>query len=91
MDLAEVLKKPIITEKSTQAASLGRYTFWVDKRATKKEIARAVATFFKVRVEKVWTMRTGNKEEKKAVVQLAAGEKLDIFAVPGEEREKGGK
>ncbi|MEL6797139.1 MAG: 50S ribosomal protein L23, partial [Planctomycetota bacterium] len=38
MDAAYVVKKPIVTEKSTSAMEEGRYTFEVDRRATKDDI-----------------------------------------------------
>jgi len=78
MDLANVIKKPIITEKSTEATGLGKYAFQVDRRANKKEIARAVEKFFGVHAQKVWTVMMPGKR-KKAIVQLAEGEKIDIF------------
>lgn len=78
MKLANVIKKPIITEKSTQATSLGKYAFQVDKKANKKEIAKAVEKFFGVHVQKIWTAMMPDKR-KKATVQLAEGEKIDIF------------
>ena len=40
--LYDVIKKPIITEKSMMATALGKYTFEVQKDATKVEIAQAV-------------------------------------------------
>lgn len=84
MDLQEVIKKPIITEKSTQATALGKYAFEVDRRANKKEIAKAVEKFFGVHVRKVWTAMMPNRgrqtsKRKKAIVQLAEGEKIDLF------------
>ena len=78
MDLKDVIKKPIITEKTTEATSLGKYTFEVDRRAEKKQIARAVDSFFGVHVQKVWTMMRPDKK-KRAVVQLAEGEKIELF------------
>jgi large subunit ribosomal protein L23 len=78
MQLKDILKKPIITEKTTQANALGRYTFEVDRRADKRQIARAVEEFFEVHVQKVWTMTMAGKK-KKAVVQLAEGEKIDLI------------
>lgn len=78
MDLNNVIKKPIITEKSTEATSLGKYAFQVDRRANKKEIAQAVEKFFGVHPLKVWTAMMPGKR-KKAIVQLAEGEKIDLF------------
>lgn len=84
MDLKDVIKKPIITEKSTQATALAKYAFEVDRRANKKEIAQAVEKFFGVHPQKVWTATTPDKgrqtsKKKKAIVQLAEGEKIDLF------------
>ncbi|MFC1727748.1 50S ribosomal protein L23, partial [Patescibacteria group bacterium] len=72
MELKDILKKPIITEKTTRNASLGKYTFEVDKRATKKEVATAVEKFFGVQVLKTWTVTLRGKI-KKATVQLKEG------------------
>jgi len=44
--LYDVIKKPLITEKSRMAMSLGQYTFEVRKDATKVEIAQAVELAF---------------------------------------------
>ena len=54
--LFDVIKKPIITEKSVGATSLGQYTFEVVKDATKVEIAQAVELAFPGR--KVKAVRT---------------------------------
>jgi large subunit ribosomal protein L23 len=77
MNLKNVLKKPVVTEKSTQQTALGRYTFLVAKQATKGQIAKAVADYFKVDVKRVWTKVI--KDQKRAIVQLAEGQKIDIF------------
>ncbi len=77
MDLAEVIIKPIITEKATQTTSLGRYAFLVNKQATKKQITQAMKTFFGVHPQRVWTGVV--RGQKKALVQLAEGEKIDLF------------
>lgn len=98
MKLKNVIKKPIITEKSTKALSLGRYAFEVDRRANKAEIARAVEEFFKVHVHGVRTVMVRGKKKrigrfrqkfkqpdwKKAFVQLAEGEKIDAFDLPAQ-------
>jgi large subunit ribosomal protein L23 len=55
--LYDVIKKPLITEKSMLATSLGQYTFEVVKNATKIEIAQAVELIFPGRkVKKVRTV-----------------------------------
>jgi len=98
MNLADVLKKPIITEKALNQSILGKYIFKVDKRATKTEVKKAVNHAFGVEAVSVRTInvsgkmrRFGKKRKqarlsnwKKAVVQLASGQKIDIFTVPGE-------
>ncbi len=54
--LFDILKRPIITEKSMGATTLNQYTFEVDKNATKIEIAKAVEAAFAGR--KVTKVRT---------------------------------
>ena len=44
--LYDVIKRPIITEKSMMATTMGKYTFEVNKDATKVEIAQAVELAF---------------------------------------------
>ena len=81
--LYDVIKKPLITEKSVTATTLGQYTFEVDKDATKVEIAQAVELAFPGRkVKKVRTVympshskRMGykfgrTKKKKKAIVTI---------------------
>ena len=55
--LYEIIKKPIITEKSMMATTMGQYTFEVLEDATKVEIAQAVELAFPGRkVKKVRTV-----------------------------------
>ncbi len=55
--LYEIIKKPIITEKSMMATAMGQYTFEVLEDATKVEIAQAVELAFPGRkVKKVRTV-----------------------------------
>ncbi len=93
--MTSVLIKPIITEKSMQDASIGRYTFMVKKEANKAEIAHDVTSGFGVKALGVKTMifkgknrRTGKTRQevktspwKKAVVQVAEGQKIELFDV----------
>lgn len=95
----QVLKRPIITEKSMNASNEGKYTFEVDIQARKDEIASAVEKTFGVHVKSLTTItvhgksrRTGRKRKvvaatptKKAIVRLAAGEKIEAFSVGGAE------
>jgi large subunit ribosomal protein L23 len=88
----EVIKRPIISEKSTALAEVGnRYAFEVAVQANKQEIREAVQRLFKVKVRRVHTLvvhgklkRSGRFESKntnwkKAIVTLAEGQKIDFF------------
>lgn len=88
----EILKRPILTEKSNyQADELRRYTFEVDRRANKLQVRWAVESVFDVNVVDVHIMnvrgktrRFGRREGrtsdwKKAIVTLAPGETISFF------------
>lgn len=88
----DVIKRPIISEKSTALAELAsRYAFEVAPDANKQEIKEAVQGLFNVKVRRVHTMimhgkmkRVGQFESKranwkKALVTLADGQKIDFF------------
>jgi large subunit ribosomal protein L23 len=91
-DLYAVLKRPLVTEKTTTAAeNQNMVAFVVDPRATKQEIRQAVETVFKVTVLNVATMNLRGKVKrmgrfqgkrpnwKKALVQLKAGDSIEFF------------
>ena len=63
MDLKDILKRPIITEKSIQATALGKFAFEVDRRANKIQIAQAVKKFFKVTPIKVKTINVKGRSK----------------------------
>ena len=98
----KTLIKPFITEKTLSLAGRGWYTFVVAVQAEKKQIAADVAKFYKVTVTDVRTVhmhgkvrRVGKKMQhrkksdwKKAMVQLAKGQKIDAFEVTTQETEK---
>lgn len=84
--------KPIFTEKSLREAKLGNYTFQVEKRMTKKEVAVKIAQLFGVKVVGVKTAKIGPEKGrnargrkfahtaiKKAIVTVESGDKIDIF------------
>lgn len=89
----EIIKKPIVSEKSFSEAGRGRYTFVVDQAANKTDIKLAVEKLFNVKVIDVATnivkgsrMRYTRKGKnvvdltyKKARVQLAKDQKINIF------------
>ena len=63
--LYDIIKRPIITEKSMMATALGQYTFEVDMNATKVEIAQAVELAFPGRkVKKVRTVYMPSHEKR---------------------------
>ena len=60
----EIIVRPVITEKSNDEMQSGKYTFEVNKKATKVEIAKAVEKLFEVKVLKVNTMTVKGKEKR---------------------------
>lgn len=92
MSKLNVIKRPILSEKSTaMAEAKNQVAFEVSLHSTKPEIKAAVETFFKVKVAKLNTVvvpgkvyRTKFGENKssswkKALVTLAKGEKIEFF------------
>ncbi len=93
MKLANVIKKPLVSEKSMKAVEGNCYMFIVDKAASKNQIRRAVEAIFGVNVIGVRTMILKKKRKrlpnsrraiqpaavKRAIVELKEGEKLDIY------------
>lgn len=92
MDINNVIKGPLITEKLDHAREKNRqYSFLVDRKANKFDIARAVSTQFKVTVEDVRTLVMRGKIKrvgtsmgkrpnfKKAFVILKEGDKIELF------------
>lgn len=90
-----IIIKPIITEKSMQLAKKNKYSFLVEKNATKEALKRVVEKLFSVHVSRVTTviikgkeLRVGKKRmlsslpaTKKAIVSVKKGEKIDLFEV----------
>lgn len=86
----DILKKPLISEKSMDLVGENKYTFVVDLAANKIEIKKAVEELFKVKVDKVRTIRHKGRikrvrgrlgrtsDYKKAIVTLKEG-KIEIF------------
>ena len=92
MNLYQVLKRPILTEKSDYQRDDNQYVFEVDRRANKLQIREAIEVLFDVRVDSVNTMMMKPKRRrlgrrmittrpawKKAVVTLAPGERIQEF------------
>ncbi|MCI8396969.1 MAG: 50S ribosomal protein L23 [Clostridia bacterium] len=60
----DIIIAPIITEKSSSNMQEGKYTFEVNKKATKIQIANAVEKLFEVKVVKVNTISVKGKEKR---------------------------
>lgn len=60
----DIIVRPIITEKSNDGLQAGKYTFEVNKKATKVDIANAVEKLFEVKVLNVNTMIVKGKEKR---------------------------
>ena len=60
----EVIIKPVVTERSSMDLQEGKYTFKVNKKATKVEIAKAVEKLFGVKVLKVNTISVKGKQKR---------------------------
>ena len=60
----DIIIAPVITEKSNDGMQEGKYTFEVNKKATKVDIANAVEKLFEVKVLKVNTITVKGKEKR---------------------------
>ena len=91
MDMYYIIKRPLLTEKSTTVKDENnKYVFEVDPRANKIEITHAVERLFKVKVINVHVMNMRGKKKrmgkivgqkkdwKKAVVTLAPGSRIEV-------------
>jgi large subunit ribosomal protein L23 len=92
---AQVILRPVISEKSMDETQRGKYTFRVHNDANKLMIKEAIEDLFKVNVINVTVATTKAKEKsrnrkrgrvegwtspwKKAVVTLASGQKIEFF------------
>lgn len=86
----DVLKSMLRTEKATLLLPDNKYIFWVDKRANKIQIKKAVEEIYKVKVASVnTTMQRGklrrvryiqgkSADWKKALVSLKEGSKIEV-------------
>jgi len=93
-DPRDIIRRPVITEKSTDLMAEKKYVFEVDPKANKTEIKQAVEQIFGVKVEKVNTMNVRGKVKrfgrysgrrrnwKKAIVKLTEDSKaIEVFEV----------
>lgn len=65
----DIIIRPVITEKSTEDAAVGKYTFVVDRSATKPEIRQACEKLFNVKVLQVNTVNYSGKKKRMGVHQ----------------------
>jgi large subunit ribosomal protein L23 len=91
MNLYQVLRRPLITEKSTFLQAEGKYAFEVANQANKTQIKQAVEKAFDVEVTTINVMTVPGKRRrvgrrilpahpwKKAVVTLKPGDKIEFF------------
>jgi large subunit ribosomal protein L23 len=88
----QIIRRPLVTEKSTQQKEKSnQYAFEVDPKANKIEIQSAIERLFKVKVFQVRTVRVLGKMKrlgrkygkrsdwKKAIVTLKEGDRIDFF------------
>lgn len=87
----DIIKQPLITEKSYSLAGQNKYSFIVNPSVNKVEIRKAVEKLFKVTVLKVNTVNVKGKpvrvrnipgyrpDRKKAIVTIKEGEKIEVF------------
>ena len=91
-ELFNIIKKPIITDKTTKLLENNQYCFQVKHKTNKIKIKLAIEYFFNVKVIKINTYHQPNKQRtvgrfkgykahyKKAIVKLAKGDKIDLFS-----------
>jgi large subunit ribosomal protein L23 len=90
----DILLRPVISEKSYRLVDDGKYTFLVAPSANKTQIRQAVEEIFHVKVTGVNTVNRPGKRRrtrfgwgtrahtKRAIVSLAAGDRIDVFGGP---------
>ena len=92
MEARDIIKRPVITERSSEMMAEKKYTFEVDTRATKTQVKKAIEEIFGVQVEKVNVMnyqgkfkRVGkfggftNKRRKAIVTLTAESNEIELF------------
>ena len=72
----EIIKAPVITEKSEEARANGKYTFKVDPKANKTEIKEAIEKIFNVHVTQIRTINVKPKKRRVGRYTLEGGNKL---------------
>ena len=90
-NLADLIRRPIVTEKATRLLEENQYTFEVVPKATKPQIKAAIEYLFNVKVVGVNTMNPPRQQRrmgkflgyrpqyKRAIVTLAPGNSIPLF------------
>lgn len=88
----QIIIRPLITEKNTNLMMLNKYSFEVDRKASKPQIKRAIENIFRVEVTAVHTINMRGKKRrrgrefgyqrdwKKAIITLVEGDRIDLSA-----------
>ena len=91
MHTFDIIRRPIVTEKTTAMQEQGRYVFEVANQANKRQVKEAVQAAFSVEVVQINTLNVKGKKKrlgpssvqkrswKKAIVTLASGQSITIF------------
>ena len=87
---AFIIKRPFITERSTELGKIGKYVFLVQDFATKPEVKKAVKAIYKVdavsvniinkpaKKKRMGSLKGSQRGYKKAIVTLKKGQKIEI-------------
>ncbi|MFW2332034.1 MAG: 50S ribosomal protein L23 [Nitrospinota bacterium] len=87
----DIIRKPVISEKATEAKEGNKIIFKIDSRSNKSDVKKSVEEAFSVKVEKVNILNTKSKRRslgktsgsrpgyKKAIVTLSAGHTIEVF------------
>ncbi len=92
MNLAQIIVKPVLTEKSVRNSSFNKYTFIINKKCTKIDVRNAIQMMYGAKVEKVnivknhpkYKIGRGRKlmqkrgAETRAIITLKKGEKREL-------------
>jgi large subunit ribosomal protein L23 len=93
MRISNVIDRPVVTEKSMEEQSLGRYTFKVNRKASKGAVANEIKRIYGVEPVEVRTMIMPGKKRrvlgtrrfiktrkwKKAIIKLKEGQSIDLI------------
>nr|YP_009393759.1 ribosomal protein L23 [Caloglossa beccarii]ARW62321.1 ribosomal protein L23 [Caloglossa beccarii] len=90
-DLLNLIKYPIITDKTTKAIEDNIYVFAVAKKANKKQVKKTIEYIFNVKIKKINTLNGPKKKKKvgkfigtvtqykKAIIKLQDNDTINLF------------